>query len=103
MKNPADGIPMPGAEVKREVRILTNGEVERLANEVPARYLALVYMLADTGARPGELIALKVKNLNGSVRIAEATVEVGGMKITGTPKTKGSIRNVPISPGSALP
>lgn len=55
-------------------------------------------MLADTGARPGELIALRVKNLNGSVRIAETTVEVGGRKITGTPKTKGSIRNVPISP-----
>jgi integrase len=98
VKNPADGIPMPGAEVKREVRILTNDEVEKLANEVPARYRALVLMLADTGARPGELIALKVKNLNGSVRIAESTVEVGGKKITGTPKTRGSIRNVPISP-----
>jgi integrase len=55
-------------------------------------------MLADTGARPGEVIALRVKNLNGSVRIAEATVEVSGRKITGTPKTRGSIRNVPISP-----
>jgi integrase len=98
VKNPADGIPMPGAEVQREVRILTNDEVEKLANEVPPRYRALVCMLADTGARPGEVIALRVKNLNGSVRIAEATVEVKGRKITGTPKTRGSIRNVPISP-----
>lgn len=32
VKNPADGIPMPGAEVQREVRILTNDEVEKLAN-----------------------------------------------------------------------
>jgi integrase len=96
--NPADGIEMPQAEVKREVRVLTNDEVEKLASGVPARYRALVFMLADTGARPGEVIALKVKNLNGSVRIAEATVEVSGRKITGAPKTKGSIRNVPISP-----
>jgi len=55
-------------------------------------YRALVLMLTETGARPGEAIALRVKNLNGSVRIAEATVEVGGKKITGTPKTKGGIR-----------
>jgi integrase len=98
VRNPADGMPMPQAEVQREVRVLTDDELESLANEVPARYRALVYMLADTGARPGEVIALKVKNLNGSVRIAEATVEVAGKKITGIPKTKGSIRNVPISP-----
>jgi len=98
VRNPADGIPMPGAEVQREVRILTNDEVEKLAHAVPFRYRALVLMLADTGARPGEVIALKVKNLNGSVRISEATVEVKGKKITGTPKTRGSIRNVPISP-----
>jgi integrase len=74
------------------VRVLTDDEVERLADEVPPRYRALVLMLTEAGARPGEAIALRVKNLNGSVRIAEATVEVGGKKITGTPKTKGGIR-----------
>ena len=88
VRNPADGIPMPQAEVRREVRVLTDDELERLADEVPPRYRALVYMLADTGARPGEVI-LRVKNLNGSVRIAEATVEVKGKKITGSPKTQG--------------
>jgi integrase len=98
VKNPADGIPMPGAEVQREPRILTDYEVERLTGEVPARFRALVLMLAETGARPGEITALRVKNLNGSVRIMESTTEVGGRKITGSPKTKGSIRNVPISP-----
>ena len=80
---------MPEAEVHREPRVLTDDEVEKLANEVPARYRALVYMLADTGARPGEVIALKVKNLNGSVRIAEATVEVGGKKGSRHPEDQG--------------
>ena len=70
--------------------MLTDDEVERLADEVPPRYRALVLMLTETGARPGEAIALRVKNLNGSVRIAEATVEVRGKKITGTPKTKAA-------------
>jgi integrase len=98
VKNPAHGIEVPEAVAQREPNALTDVQVERLADEVPPRYRALVLMLADTAARPGELIALRVKNLNGSVRIMEATVEVSGRKITGPPKTKGSIRNVPISP-----
>ena len=96
--NPATGIEMPSARVEREPRVLTDEEVSKLADAVPDRYYALVWMLAETGARPGELLALRVKNLNGAVRIAEAMAEVGGRRITGTPKTKGSIRNVPISP-----
>ncbi len=98
VNNPADGIPMPQAVAQREPRPLTEVEVDKLADAVPSRYRALAYMLAETGARPGELLALRVKNLNGTVRIAEAMAEVGGRKITGTPKTKGSIRAVPISP-----
>jgi integrase len=98
VRNPVHGIEMPEAVAHREPNALTDEQVERLADEVPPRYRAVVLMLADTAARPGELIALRVKNLNGSIRIMEATVEVGGRKITGTPKTRGSIRNVPISP-----
>lgn len=98
VKNPADNIHMPGAIAMREPRALTETEVEKLANEVPDRYRALVWMFAETGARPGELLALRVKNLNGLIRIVEATVEVSGRKITRQPKTKKSIRNVPISP-----
>jgi integrase len=66
---------------------------------VPPRYRALVLALADTGARPGELIALRVKNLNGSIRIVETTTEVHGKgQATGTPKTRNSIRTVPMTP-----
>lgn len=97
-KNPAHGIKMPGAVVQREARALTDAEVEKLANEVPARYRALVWMLAETGARPGEILALRMKNLNGSISIKEAMAEVRGHKVTSTPKTKKSVRDIPISP-----
>jgi integrase len=97
VKNPADGIKTPQAITKREPRPLTDSEVEKLADEVPPRYRALVWVLAETGARPGEITALKVKNLNGHIRIAEATVEVSGRKITSIPKTEASVRNVPIT------
>jgi integrase len=39
-----------------------------------------------------------VKNLNGSIRIMENAPEVGGRRALGTPKTEGSVRNIPISP-----
>jgi integrase len=98
VRNPAHGIKMPGAVVKRQPIALNDAEVEKLAKEVPPRYRALVWTLARTGARPGEITALRVKNLNGKIlRIAEATVEVDGRKITGTPKTAKSIRDVPIT------
>lgn len=97
-KNPLQGIGMPGAKVEREAHPLTEAEVEAIAGQVPPRYRALVWTLAETGARIGELTALRVKNLNGYIRIVENAPEVGGHKITGTPKTEGSERRVPISP-----
>ena len=99
VRNPADGIPMPEAAPEREPRVLTEDEISHLVDAVPLRYRALVLALADTGARPGELIALRVKNLNGTIRIVETTTEVHGKgQVTGTPKTRNSIRTVPMTP-----
>jgi integrase len=97
-RNPLQGIGMPGAKVGREAHPLTETEVEGIANQVPARYRALVWALAETGARIGELTALRVKNLNEHIRIVENAPEVNGHKVTGTPKTESSERLVPISP-----
>jgi integrase len=96
-KNPAN-IPQPGARPQREPVALTEAELEKVGQEIPEQYRALYWALAETGARPGELIALRVKHLNGNIRIVDHTVEVGGKKITGKPKTTKSIRSVPISP-----
>ena len=96
--NPADGIPMPKAQVERKPRALTDEEVERIAAEVEPRYRALVLTLAETGMRIGEATALRVKNLDGTIRVVENAPEVNGQKIVGTPKTEESERNVPISP-----
>jgi integrase len=97
-RNPADGIGMPGAEVKREPQALSDEQVAKIAAKVPDRYRALVWTLAETGMRIGEATALRVRNLNGSIRVVENAPEVGGVRIPGTPKTEGSVRNVPISP-----
>jgi integrase len=89
---------MPGAKVERQPQALTDEQVARIAAEVPERYQALVWTLAETGMRIGEATALRVKNLNGSIRVVENAPEVGGVKVVGTPKTEQSDRVVPISP-----
>jgi integrase len=96
--NAAQGIGMPSAQAKREPQALTDEQVAGIAREVPDRYKALVWTLAETGMRIGEATALRVKNMNGSIRVVENAPEVGGRKVVGTPKTEGSVRNVPISP-----
>jgi integrase len=97
-RNPADGIGMPGANVERQPQALTDEQVAKIAAGVPQRYRALVWTLAETGMRIGEATALRVKNLNGSIRVVENAPEVGGVKVIGTPKTEQSERVVPISP-----
>lgn len=97
-RNPADGVGMPSAEVKRQPRALTVEEVGRIAAGVPERYVALVWTLAETGMRIGEATALRVRNVDGGIRVVENAPEVAGVKIIGTPKTEQSERFVPISP-----
>jgi len=98
VRNPADRIEMPSARVEREPQALTDDQVARIAAEVPDRYRALVWTLAETGMRVGEAVALRVKNLDGTIRVVENAPEVGGRRQVGTPKTEDSIRNIPISP-----
>jgi integrase len=98
LRNPADAIEMPGAVVKREPQALTEDQVAKVASEVPERYHALVWTLAETGMRVGEAVALSVRNLNGTIRVVENAPEIAGRREVGTPKTEGSERNVPISP-----
>jgi integrase len=89
-KNPASGIDLAKAP-SREMNFLQPAEVERLAQEVPKRYKALIYFLAYTGTRIGEAAALRIRNvdlLKRQVRIVEASKEVGGRLFIGPTKNK---------------
>lgn len=89
--NPAHNISIR-KEVEREPFFLMAGQVEAIANEVPERDRALVYLLAYTGARIGEASALRVKNLvllKKRVQVVESSAEVAGRKMPpGKTKTK---------------
>ena len=81
--------------------LVTEGEVEMIANAVPELHRALVYFLAFTGVRIGEASALRLKNLDlprGIVRIVESSAEVGGHKLpAGQTKTR-TTRSITLAP-----
>ncbi|MGH2573385.1 MAG: tyrosine-type recombinase/integrase [Actinomycetota bacterium] len=88
--NPAKRITTPHL-VGRQPFFLTPDQVDSIANEVPPRHRALVYLLAYTGLRIGEASALRVCRLDMPRRqltVAESSAEVGGKKITGETKTR---------------
>jgi integrase len=89
-RNPAARLGIPQPE-RREPRFLTAGEVAAIADEVPPRYRALLFLLAYGGLRIGEAVALRVKNVDlmrGRVQVVESATEVGGHRILGPTKTR---------------
>ncbi len=88
-KNPVSRVEVEKV-APREPHFLTQDEVRRIAEEVPEHYRALVSFLAWTGLRIGEASALRVKNLDltvRTVRVIENSPEVGGRKYIGPTKT----------------
>ena len=95
-RNPASGVALP-RRVRTEPRFLTAVEIGRLAKAAGPDRLA-VLILASTGVRVGELVALRVKRVDVARRritIAESTSEIGGELIWSTPKTHQT-RSVPV-------
>lgn len=97
-RNPTRGVKVP--KVKREeMRFMTAGEVERIADAAPARYQAMVLLMGFCGLRIGEAAGLRMENLDVLRRrlsIIETAVEVAGKLHFGPPKTEASMRAVPM-------
>jgi integrase len=89
----------------RDVRVRVNfsdvGELHRLADEMKAEYRPAVY-LGALGLRQAEVFGLRVGAIDfarGTLTVAETLNEVNGNFVTGTGKTRNSIRTfeVPVS------
>ena len=94
-KNPAKGVRLPRV-ARSHMIYLTHGQVDELAVACEPDG-TLVRVLAYTGIRWGEAAALRVGRVDLTRRrlpIDEATSEVGGRVIFGTPKTHKQ-RSVP--------
>lgn len=89
VRTPCIGIKLPRAG-KREVRLLTAEEVERLAQATAPSYGTLVYLLAYGGLRWGEAAALRRGRCNllrSRVEVVESLAEAGGGLYFGPTKT----------------
>jgi len=94
--NPARGIRLGDRSPREERAYLLPEQVSILLASLPEPCRTLVVIAALTGLRIGELLALRWKNIDlksGSIRVRE-TVHEGQF---GTPKTKSSKRDVPMS------
>jgi integrase len=89
VRNPAAGVRVPRSH-SHEMHFLSAAEIEHLAEAIVPPYGVLVRFAAYTGLRAGEIAALRIKRLDllrGTVRVVEATSEVGGRLVLGPTKT----------------
>jgi integrase len=89
-RNPVPREKLGGRDPRRDQHPLTFEEVHAVANEVPDRYRALIYVLAYGGLRWGEAAALRRGRCNllrNRIDVREAVSEVKGGLHYGPPKT----------------
>ncbi len=98
--NPARGTELPSLPGKadRPMRALDERQVWAVAEAAAAGRLS-VLVLAWCGLRFGEVAGLRVRHfdaLRRELRIETALSEIGGRLVEASPKTKASVRRVPV-------
>jgi integrase len=101
--NPASDVELPSAGSK-DRPAWDSSQVRRFLETVRADRLAPLWLLyATTGARRGELLALRWDDVDldaGTISIRRAMTEVGGEIIEGEPKTRSGKRTIAIDPAT---
>jgi integrase len=96
-ENPARGLTIGDRTPKKEPTFLDPREALRLIDALPEPCRTIVLVAALTGLRIGEIAALRwgrVDFFRGVIQVKETCSEDAGF---GTPKTRSSIRDVPMS------
>ncbi|MBY0441202.1 MAG: site-specific integrase [Mycobacteriaceae bacterium] len=99
-KNPAAAVKRPGVE-RTEARHLDRDAIVRLLSAArESRYHTALVLIASTGLRRGEALALhwdKVDLHGGALRVAATVARVDGALTISEPKTARSRRLIPLS------
>lgn len=106
--NPCDGVELPTVE-RRDVEPLPLDAVDALFDAMPERLRATVLVAAWTGLRQGEVLGLRKHRLSligrrdprgswqpPSVHVVEQLQTLDGPPALAPPKSKGSVRRVPL-------
>ncbi|MDE0775551.1 MAG: tyrosine-type recombinase/integrase [Nocardioides sp.] len=101
LANPCEGTKLPEVTRARVVPPSTE-QVEKLRAAMPERLRALVVFAAGTGMRQGEVLGVTVDRLQMLRREVlvdrQLVTQVGGPPVLGPPKTKASVRTIPLAP-----
>ena len=100
-RNPCEAVKRPTVE-RTEAKYLSATDVSALLKAAePSRYHALLELIARTGMRRGEALALKwddVDTETGTLRVRGTLSRVDGTLVVSEPKTAKSRRTLPLSP-----
>lgn len=102
-RSPCRGVKLPEVTETEHV-ILDPTQLDRLANELPAKYRAMAYVGAVLGLRFEEVAGLRVSSvdfLGRTISISETVTSAGGKIYVGPPKTKAARRNL-ACPGALI-
>jgi integrase len=98
--NAASAVPLP-TERQKPPRYLSQSEVERLVDQMPRQYRALVLVGAYAGLRWGEAAGLRrrdIDTLRSRIRVTSTAVQLRGrVALDNEPKTTRSKRSVPVA------
>ncbi|WP_353813862.1 tyrosine-type recombinase/integrase [Agromyces sp. SYSU T00266] len=102
-RNVAALVKRPGVE-RVEARSLTPDEVGRVLEAVKgSRYEPVIVLLARTGMRRGEALALRWQDVDlegAALRVRSTVSSIGGRLVTTEPKTERSRRTVNLTAGT---
>ncbi|MDP1876419.1 MAG: site-specific integrase [Actinomycetota bacterium] len=96
---PGNPCRIKGASTYRHAERPTLGidEIEELAQKVPDRYKATVYLLAWAGIRLGEAAELRRKDVDlkhSQIRVQRAVYPIDGQYLVQTPKSNAGVRTI---------
>jgi len=98
-RNPCRRVALPEFP-PRVMRLLAADEIWTLTSEMPPRYRALIVLAAASGMRQGELLGLRrddVDFLRKEVHVRKQLISIPGTPLyLGEPKTKASVRTIPL-------
>jgi integrase len=97
--NPARGVKFPQKGLKEGPAIIAGGDFAKLLAQVDEPYRTMVGLIAATGLRIGELLALRWRALNlevGTLAVRESVFEGKFQR----PKTQKAMRTIPLGPNA---
>lgn len=100
-RNPAAQVRRPGV-ARTEAKYLDTGTVSALLKAAEGlRYQRVLVLIASTGLRRGEALALRWKDVDldaGLIKVAGTMSRIGGQLVISKPKTQRSRRQIPLTP-----